>query len=468
MLKPPKIRPEDIDRVMHTELRERMISGEWDGDLVAHIAAKVSKERAKAWGEPSPLDSPLLQLAGAISTLYDQDPGVEHADTSAAERMTAICTALGAWTICAEAQLWTEALNEAAVVVGVDEEQKINLRLVSPSLLSGQSSAAAPGKPLVLRERQLRQLNGELAWVELEWSVLDPAAPVYREIGPDGAELDRKGGDAYPWRWPATADGKAGRPYIPFSMRHAQRAPRHLFNPWHRRETVVGTLNGGVLATLTDHAAIRACWPQRWGVGIQPAGGVEQNGEVDQVVADPTTVILFEQSSDKQAMVGQWETAADVGQLQDLYERRMAMLALAWGLSPSDLVRTGADPRSGASLAIQEAAIRRTQNRAAPRYRDHDERMLAMIAAEWNRLNPDDPLPVFGWRVAYRLLPLSDAEQTAARTEALELLDRGLITRAEARARVVGESVAEASRQLGPTPPSSTAPPSSTPGAQQP
>lgn len=445
ILPPPPVAPQDVARVAHTQLRERIIAGEWQEDLRVFLEERVGKQRAKAWGIPSQIDSPLLQLGGAVSRLYDFDPVVEHEDANAAREMTELALELQVWSVCAEAQVVTETCNEAAVRVDRDDTNRIALRLVYPSLLSGQSSAVAPGRPLELVERQVRQNKGELGWVSVRCSILDADRPTYVVEAKDGAEVESLVGSEYPWRWPD------GRPYLPYSLRHSVRTPRSLFNAWYRSETVQGTMLAGVLATLIDHAGINACWPQRWGVGVQPVGAtqVEAGGGASQVVADPATIILFEAMGEKQPMLGQWQTAADIGAMQDLYERRVGMLALAWGLAPTDLVRTGADPRSGVSLAIQESAARRAQNRAAPRYKDHDERLLALIAAEVNRDRPQaQRLPTSGYRVRYQLLPLSPAEQEDRRREALDLLDRRLISPAEARARILEQDPVAAARDL--------------------
>ena len=130
--------------------------------------------------------------------------------------------------------------------------------------------------------------------------------------------------------------------------------------------------------------------------------------------------------------------------MQDVYERRLAMLAQSWGLNPSDLVRASADARSGVALSLSRAGVREVQQRRAPVYRPHDERLAAMTAAVMNRLD-GGTRPEGGYRVAYGLLPLSVGEQKQIKEDALDLLERGLLSPAEARARVLGESI-EAAR----------------------
>jgi hypothetical protein len=52
--------------------------------------------------------------------------------------------------------------------------------------------------------------------------------------------------------------------------------------------------------------------------------------------------------------------------------------------------------------------------------------------------------PESGWTVSYTLSPLSPQERAQRQSEAADLYDRGLITRAEMRAMILGESPAQA------------------------
>ena len=170
-------------------------------------------------------------------------------------------------------------------------------------------------------------------------------------------------------------------------------------------------------------------------------------------VADPTSILMFEFVDDKQqGMQWQWKSGAEIDKMQDVYERRLAMLAQSWGLSPADLVRSSADPRSGVALSLSRAGTREVQRRRAPVYRPHDQRLAAMTAAAMNRLDGGSR-PEGGYRVEYALLPLSTGEQAQLTTETLALLDRGLILPAEARARILGENVDTARAALASVPP---------------
>jgi hypothetical protein len=70
-----------------------------------------------------------------------------------------------------------------------------------------------------------------------------------------------------------------------------------------------------------------------------------------------------------------------------------------------------------------------------------------MTAAAMNRLDGGSR-PENGYRVACALLPLSVGEQAQIERETLALLDRGLLSPAEARARILGESVQTATAAL--------------------
>lgn len=437
-------------RIRHTRLRLRMLEGRWKDDLRGAIVERVGELRARAWGIPATIASPLRDLAEAVSVLYREVPTVAG-DGELAGRVEAA----GLWRLRARSQRLAEALNACAVRVDVDGG-RLTYRIVTPDLLMGRSRPGRPGVPEMLREARLRVIDGRAEWCidELDIVGADPSAPSphYRVIhGRSGEDITervlgaRYEGESYPYRY---ADG---RPFLPYQLDHASGAPLDLWEADARTESVDGTLLAGVLAALIDHAALQAAWPQRYAVGVVPLGVEERTdsrgGTAATVVADPTAIMLFGADGEAQPLIGQWQTAADVGALQDLYERRLSMLAQTWGLSPSDLVRTGGDPRSGVALALSRQGIRDVQQQRAPVYRGGDERLLALSAALLNRAT-GSTYAEGGYAVTYQLLPLSAQEQAQLVAETLELLDRDLLSREEARARILGEDIATAAQRL--------------------
>jgi hypothetical protein len=396
---------------------------------------------------------PFRDLANAVSVLYDRDPEISHRDdTVAALQVARRWHDMQARAGLQAAQVWTESLNECGRMLHVDPDSgRMGLRIVTPDLLDGRSHPARPGKPVEIREWCYRKVAGEWQWVQEVWNVEDELAPYFVVLTADGDDITGQV-EGVVEGWPDVYRWEDGRPWLPWSITHSVADPPSLFSPWHRIEAVDGTMVAARNSALIDHSQAHAAWPQRCVANMQPAGMQTQeatNGQpVSVVVSDPTSIIAWQPIEDGiQPMQWQWSTAAPIGEMQDVYERRLSMLAQSWGLSPSDLVRQSDDPRSGVALSLSRAGVREVQMRRAPVYRPHDERLAAMTAAAMNRLD-GGTRPENGYRVAYALLPLSVGEQAQIERETLALLDRGLLSPAEARARILGESLQNASVAL--------------------
>lgn len=441
-------------RVRHTRLRIRMMRGEWHSDMRRHILESVGPIRSKAWGPVMLSACPFRDLAQAVSVLYDADCEVSHRDdTAAALQVARRWHDMQARAAMQAGQVWTESLNECGRMLHVDPDTgRMQLRVVTPDLLDGRSHPSRPGKPVEIREWCYRQVDGKSwQWVQEVWNVEDESAPYFAVLSMDGDELTGRIEGAVDG-WPDVYRFADGRPFLPWSLTHSVAEPPALFSPWHRIEAVDGTMVAARNSALIDHSQTHAAWPQRCVANMQPAGMQTQEGSdgspVSVVVSDPTSIIQWQAVEEGvQPMQWQWSTAAPIGEMQDVYERRLSMLAQSWGLSPSDLVRQSDDPRSGVALSLSRAGVREVQMRRAPVYRPHDERLAAMTAAAMNRIDGGSR-PESGYRVAYALLPLSVGEQAQIERETLALLDRGLLSPAEARARILGESVQTAAAAL--------------------
>lgn len=440
-------------RARHTRLRIRMLTGQWQPDLQKHMREAVGPVRSAALGSVMLSACPLRDLAHAVSVLYDTDVALAHpSDNRAAAQVQQRWDTIGARASLQAAQVWTEGLNECGRQLYVDEETgRMRVRVVTPDLLDGKADPIRPGVPVEMGEWCLRTVGTREMWVREVYSVADPAAPYYRVEDTSGDDITEavhgrtyEGGD-----YPAVYRYADGRPFLPWSLTHSMAEPAALFTPWHRVETVDGTMLAARQSSIIDDAMTHAAWPQRAVFNMQPAGTRSQQADdgspVQVQVGDPKSILMYEAGDDEtQPMQWQWDTAAPIGEMQDVYERRLAMLAQSWGLNPSDLVRASADARSGVALSLSRAGVREVQQRRAPVYRPHDERLAAMTAAVMNRLD-GGTRPEGGYRVAYGLLPLSVGEQKQIKEDALDLLERGLLSPAEARARVLGESI-EAAR----------------------
>ena len=474
---PPTTQPygRPTPEVEHTRLRLRLLDGHALSDIQAYIRSRVGEVRAKAWGTPSRSVCPLDDLASAVSVLYTLDPGLSHPELTedGADIVADVRERLrisGAWQACAEAQRLTEALNECSLHYELDGGS-ILWRVVTPDLLEGVSQPGRPGEPALLREWRPREIGGEVKWCADEYDVRNPAAPSFRILDQDGIDVTAKtlglspaggepvsySGAAYPWRTSPTTRYPDGRPFIPYSLRHAIATPRHLFEPWRRVETVDATLEACALATMTSHVCTQASFPMTVAIACRLAA--EQiTGPDGKIIAraptlDPAAIHELEPTEPgTQPSVEVIRNETDPIMLMDVAERIVARCASAWGLGPSDIQRTAADSRSGVALAVSNEGRRRMLASRAPIYQPHDERMIGRLCARLNRaaVGGITDRPESGWVVSYTLSPLSPQERAQRQSEAADLYDRGLITRAEMRAMILGESPAQAAAALAP------------------
>jgi hypothetical protein len=479
---PPTTKPHGrpTPEVEHTRLRLRLLDGHALDDHRAYITSMVGPVRARAWGVPSRSVCPLDDLSSAVSVLYTLDPGVSHAADGDPERTAEIVEDVqerlrisGAWQAAAEAQRLTEALNECALHYEIDGGS-ILWRVVTPDLLEGVAQPGRPGEPALLREWRPREIDGEVRWCADEYDVRDPAAPSFRVLdedgldvtaqtlglpqvtGPDGATTAGSySGAGYPWRYSASPSYPDGRPFIPYRLTHSTAAPRRLFEPWRRVETVDATFEACLLSTMIGHVCRTAAFGITYAVGCRLAAEQIVNADGTVIARAPTLdpAMIHELEPTEPGVQPSIEVVrneTDPLMLMEVSERITARCAQAWGLGPSDIQRTAADSRSGVALAVSNEGRRRMQASRAPIYQPHDERMVGRLCALLNRagIGGITDRPESGWVVTYTLSPLSPQERAQRQSEATDLYDRGVITRAEMRAIILGESPAQAAAAL--------------------
>ena len=443
-------------RVRHTQLRLRMLHGTWHDDLRRHIRQSVGAVRAKAWGPPQLTACPARDLAETVSVLYDDDAAVSHAlDPRAAAQVAERWQVMQARSAMRQAQVYTELTNECGRQLYVDPETgRMRLRIVTPDLLDGLADPLRPGVPVELTEWCQRVVRDRWVWVREVWSVRDLDAPFYRVLDGDDLDLTEQvhgrryeGGD-----WPDVYRRADGRPFLPWDITHSVAQPAALWNPWYRIETIDSTMVVARHSAYIDHCMTQAANPQRCVYNMAPAGSQRREADDGSPVAvlqgDASSVLAFEPLDEQvQAMQWQWDAGAELGTMQDVYERRLGLIAQSWGLSPDDLVRQTSDPRSSIALSLSRSGTREVQQRRAPVYRPHDERLAAMTATCMNRLD-GGTRPESGYRIEYALLPLSTGEQQQLERETLALYDRGLIPAEVAVARIMGTTPDAARAQL--------------------
>lgn len=469
--------PGDVE---HTQLRLRLLDGLAQPDLRDYIVRRVGDVRARAWGQPQRTTCALADLSAAVAVLYVQDPTVSHPDAATADQgAQAVADVVadtverlrisGLWQVAGEAQRLTEALNECAIHVEIDGG-RIVWRLVTPDLLQGLPSPGRPGEPEVLAEWRPRLVtrpgrSADWEWLADVYDLRDMQQPAFRIIDETGVDMTRvvmedvpEGGfvgAGYRWRYEPSPSYPAGRPFIPYSLRHAQAAPRSLFSPWTRVETVDATLEACSVDTMTSHVCTQASFPLTYVSGGEIVTETVVDASGRPIARSPTLdpAAIQRVSSTEPGQQGRIDVVrneTDPLMLMDVSERLVARCASAWGLGPADVQRTAADARSGIALAVSSEGRRRMQASRAPIYRPADERLIGMLAALLNRaaVGGITDRPESGWQVSYTLSPLSPQERSQRQAEAQALYAAGAISLAEMRAMITGETTTQASAAL--------------------
>ena len=405
------------NRMAYSRLRQRIMDGRWRLDAKARLTATVGEDRAVAWGDACiDIGTPLLRQASVRrATLYLRPPYLEHEDVEAAAYLNGLFRSARLGSLMTGVLQSALGLNDAAVrfEVGLDPDGEVYVRLYPVSV----SSIMARGR------------------------FDDPTQPrrIYEEVKHDGADV---------WRvWTVeevhleTADGteikrtrqRHGQGRCPWVLWHAVPTNRP-FTPYANGELVDLTLSLSVAESFRAHSFFEACWPQRYAVGVQPAGmAVDTLSGVDArstVTADPATVLLLEGTGENQPMVGQWSVGADPASMSDAVSRQHRRASLAIGAAGSDVYRGSGEARSAYALEITRQAQRSQQVAMAPLMQPSDEYLATAVAEAVNLHLPGvQPLPVDGWRIRYRVLSPSMEEVDLA----IKLLSAGLISPTEAR-----------------------------------
>lgn len=441
-------------RVAHQRLRRRMLYGLWREDLLARMRKNLGNVRAEAIGEPDMSANPFESTCSEAAALYDRIPRIHQADAASLEAMRGWTSEAMLYPLMARVERDTLGMREMFVRAQVDLRMglpHVTYHPVFPDMAMPRPDPGDPSRPIELREYVARpdpRDPSKSIWTLDRWDVED--VPVHQVLDVEGqADLSEhyglpagglRGAD-YPF---IRADG---RPILPYATYHAA-ITGQLLDPYYRQELIQGTLNVGVLWTFFAHCVRAASWPQRWISGGFIAGASPQDG-IRRVVADPATIleILQDPSFEGQVSAGQWGSASDpkaVAEAIGIYERRFT----GYVEIGSEFWKTSADPRSGVALTLDRTGRIEAQRRYSPLFAPVDAELLAITAVGVNRAVGAPLVSESGWRVEHLALPAPLEQRRADREEVLAMLDKGLVTKAEARAALRGEELEQATAGL--------------------
>lgn len=453
LLTPPVPRDQgEAARIEHTRFRRRMLQGVWRDDLQQRMRLNLGAVRAEAIGEPDMSANPFESVCAAASALYDRMPRIHQPDAASQTAMQAWTEAALLYPLMARVQRDVLGMRELFLRVSVhlvNGAPRVTYTPAYADMVLPRPDPRDPSRPIELLEYVARPnpQNGQPMWTLDEWSI--DGVPRHRVIDVDGADMSEHyglpagglHGDAYP------AIRQDGVAILPYATYHAAMTGC-LLDPWYRAELVQGSLNVAVLWTFLIHCIRAASWPQRWISGGFVSGAAPE-GNIRRVVADPATIleILQDPGFEGQVSAGQWGSASDpkaVAEAVGLYEQRFT----GYVELGSELWRRNADPRSGIALTLDRTGRIEAQRKYSPIFAPVDAEVLGITAVLVNRAMGAPLVAEDGWKVEHVALPAPLDQRAADREEMLAMLGLGLVSKAEARAAILGEDMATAARAL--------------------
>lgn len=449
----PALPPEDDKRAQHNALRARLLSGEWADDAEKALNKHIRPDRRAAWGITELSRNTFRSLSTQVGGVLYQSPPTVRGPAGGEGLITAVENA-GFWQLQQRASTDLVGIREGIVRLDWSERGGLLHRPVPCELAVVRSLPSAPDVPVALEEIQERisPHTKEPAWC---WEVIDVTDldnPVHRILSGNRKEdwtADIFKGDKSGANFQFL--DSAGRPYLPAVMYHAERTGR-LWDSYYGVEAVLGTLTVAVLLTFWIHGVKDGSFAT-----VAIAGGKVVGLEIENPNGSRTSVISTEPGSVIEiAPAEDYSGQVSIIQLQPGFDPEKLMGAIGMfesglaqyaGVSPADLVRTGADPRSGASLSISREGLRGAQSRMEPQLRRGDLEVLALSAKVLNAAT-DTVYPESGYSISYPSLPLSAEEVRSLREDLLAKVAAGLMSKVDAHMRLYGTTRDQAVLEL--------------------
>lgn len=420
-------------RAEHQALRGRMLSGQWERDLDRAIRQHIDTDRRPLWGLPELSRNPFRSISQQVGgVLYRHSPLVTSPSPADHEMLQQV-DAAGAWSRLQRMSTDLVGLREELIRVDYTERGGLLLRPVEPYRVIAEADPANPREPVYIEELQLRSdPQGRPRWVWEITDIHDEDAPAHVILSADrtadltGDYLVEPGVYQY-----VDDDG----PYLPYTMYHAEDTG-YIWDPWYGVEAVMGSLTVGVLLTFWVHGVKDGSFSTVLLIGGRMGDdAIEDTGQEARrrtLSVEPGSIIEVGPAEE-----GMQPTAI---QLQPGFDPEKLITSIGYfeqglseyaGVSPADLVRTGADPRSGVSLSISREGLRTAQARYEPQLRRGDSRLLEICARVLNGATGSS-YSTSGYRISYRTLPLSVQERQAEIDVIRAKLDRGLMSPVDA------------------------------------
>lgn len=380
---PPAIEyfPEwERERVRVQETRYQIAMEDVDSASEDYFRQYVSDDRLRRWGPPDTARNALAAIGHAVSTPghYGRAPTLIGPSAHEAAELTD-----DLWPRLQHGEYLTYTCGSCAVYVEPDARTgAAKFHVVPAHRLWASHAPDDPTEPIVMRRLRVRRFEGAAVYAWDVWDVSDPNSPAwgvfvaergggigqditYRAIG-----VDSLSGDAYPWR------DTAGRPFLPWSI-HRSWDVGDLWN-WQRGRSVArGTLQAMMLYSACNRAALNATGKVALIFNARPLSstvrGTDDGISTLTLDAEPGDLVYHSPlESGVQPSVSEIGEVQTLPALQSYAQAYSAQLAADMGITPTDAVRAGANPMSGAAIHLTNETKRLEQRRRGPLCRRAD------------------------------------------------------------------------------------------------
>lgn len=445
-LRPQMPTPTEEVRAGKQAVAYEMLAGDWTPYLKEFMATRVQEDRLSKWGPPSTSANTLADMSRQYTTpgLYNAAPSLTHAIPTAARLVGpgGLLHRIGYWSQMQAVQYLAVGIGDMfvchEVVDGMAAARPVrphNVYLVPhpklPHVYVGlwelrlRIDPIAKGWDYFWDMYDLGEWVEELATGKVVETTRPPSFRIVRGRCDDrgayedvsnlfGLPLGGLYGETYTWKT------EAGRPEIPYT-RYRTAKWEGLWGIAEKRDARTGAMEVAQGWTYAGASARDATGSAVIIAGLKPImSGVQNAGAKERIVSvtlEPGMLMYHEFAGDQgQAFVQQVGPGANLPDLMayagELEERQ----ATRWGLSASDVAKSGNDPSSGAALLISRQAKREYATRIEPLFREGDEHAL-LIYAILLRAHGVRGVPETGYSITYAEIALSPEEAAAERED---------------------------------------------------
>jgi len=368
-------------RVLATAKRYQIAQEDCDQLVFDHMKTHVDPVRLARFGPPDTSTNPLVQIGLSVSTPghYGQHPALVG-DVSGA--LSAAMSPL--WPRAQYREFLAYCLGSCAQHVATGSDGELVYRIVPPCDLWADADPDDPTRPVVMRWLRVRSVDGEAAYTWDVWDIRGdaPTFGIYEakaggELGQDlTAKFAPHLAGTYPWVI-------SGRAFVPWSIDRS-RDDGSMWNWKIGRGAAVGSLNTMMLATATNRTALNSTGGVVVLVDATLAvANTNMSPSASQSIeVNPGDIVHATRTNPEvQPMVveiGEVDTLEALAAYTDRYAQRVVV---SMGITPSDAVRVGANPMSGAAIHLTNRGKLDEQRRRNPLCQVCDLATIRQVAA---------------------------------------------------------------------------------------